>query len=155
VLALSGEARKVRRHRDEVTGTCWAEIVVADVVLAEAAVAGTLVEVAASGPAKLDGSCWAAVARREFFRIAAAARIEGGSMQVVAASLERIREVAHSAVWVVDPVEGTDCFLCGCAEEVSHGGGAASGHVSFPVTSVLLLCQALVLSLCPCCICEG
>jgi hypothetical protein len=156
VVALSGEAQKVQRRRDEVEGTWRAEIVVAVVVLAEAVVAGTIVDVAASGPAKLEGSCWAAAARRLFFHIAVAARIEEGSTEVVAASLERIREAAHSAVWVVGLVEGRGCSLCGCAEEVSRGGGAAaSGHVSFPVTSALVPCQALALSLCPCCICEG
>jgi hypothetical protein len=125
LLALSGEAQKARRRRDEAAGTRLAE---AEVVAVTVTV--TEVAAAAAAAAAMSEGCLVAAARYDSFHLAVAARFAEDNMQVVAASVERIWEVVRYVPWALVPLYGTDCFLCGCDKGENHGGGA-SARASF------------------------
>ena len=89
LLALPGEAQKARCHYDEAADTCLVEAEFAAVTVTEAAAAMS------------EGSCLVAPARYDSFHPAVAARFAENSMQVVAASLERIWEVVRYVLWAL------------------------------------------------------
>jgi hypothetical protein len=97
LLALSGEAQKVRRRRDEAAGTCLAEAEVAAVTVTEAATA-------TAAAAAMSEGCLVAAAMYDSYHLAVAARFAEENMQVVAASLECIWEVVRYVPWALVPL---------------------------------------------------
>jgi len=105
LLALSGEAQKARRRRDEAAGTCLAEAEVAavTVTVTEAAAATATAAAAAAATAMSEGYLVAA-AMYDSYHLAVAARFAEENMQVVAASLECIWEVVRYVPWALVPL---------------------------------------------------